>query len=138
MMRDDFKEKYGTAVRRVAQKHGLRLVVLYGSVARGTQTQASDVDVAVLGHSVLSPEDEAIIAEEIAGATGLSRVEVKSLHRVAPLFLDTVLREGLVLYEDAPDRARALSLYAWKLSQESKFLREARYRRVRARLGAHV
>jgi len=99
---------------------------------------ASDVDIAVLAHSPLSPEDEAVIAEELAHETGLPNIEVKSLHRVAPLFLDTVLREGLVLYEDAPDRARALSLYAWKLSQESKFLRKARYHRARERLGTHV
>ncbi|KKW22956.1 MAG: hypothetical protein UY70_C0008G0005 [Candidatus Kaiserbacteria bacterium GW2011_GWB1_52_6] len=138
MMRDAFKKQHGAAIQCVARARGLRLVVLYGSVARGTETRASDVDIAVLAHSPLSPEDEAVIAEELAHETGLPNIEVKSLHRVAPLFLDTVLREGLVLYEDAPDRARALSLYAWKLSQESKFLRKARYHRARERLGTHV
>lgn len=131
-------KKYAAAAGEIARRHALRLLVLYGSVARGTATRESDIDIAILGRAPLIPEDEAVIAEELALATGESRIEVRSLHRASPLFVETVLREGVVLYEDAPELARFLSLYAWKLSKETAYLREARYRRARERIAAHV
>ena len=134
MIREELAGKHAAAIRRFVQVHGLRLVVLYGSAARGTETSASDIDIAVLGRSPLSHESEAVLAEELARATGMPRIEMKSLHRVSPLFLETVLRDGIVLYESKPGLVRALSLYAWKLSKESAHLREARYRKVRERI----
>ena len=36
-------------IRQFARKHGVRQVVLFGSRARGTNTERSDIDIAVYG-----------------------------------------------------------------------------------------
>ena len=36
-------------ISRFAEKHGIRRVLLFGSRARGTQTERSDIDLAVCG-----------------------------------------------------------------------------------------
>lgn len=123
---------------RVAPKLGLRLVVMYGSVARGKSTAMSDIDIGVLGAYPLSFEDEVTIGEAFAQAARLSKIEVKSLHQVSPLFLHKVMREGVVLYEDVAGRAQALRIYAWKLAVESKPLREASYARTREKIMSRV
>ena len=126
------------AIADIARAHRLRLVVLYGSVARDTETAMSDVDIGILGETLLSHEDEARIGEEIARAADMANVEVRSLHRVSPLFLYQVMSEGVVLFADTPSRAQELRLYAWKLSAETKRMRDLRYARVKARIEAYV
>ena len=125
------------AIARIARKHGLRLVVLYGSVARGSETAMSDIDIGVLGTTLIPHEGEAVIAEELSKATGMPRIEVKSLHHASPLFLDQVMR-GIVLFADTPTRAQEVALYAWKLAAESQPLRDARFKRVRERAVAYA
>ena len=122
----------------IARAHRLRLIVLYGSVARGAETAMSDIDIGVLGHSPLSHEDEAVIAEEMARVTALPRIEVKSLHRTPPLFLYEVMNEGVVLFADSPTRAQGLRLYAWKMAVETRHMREERYAQTKKRIEAYV
>ena len=130
--------KVTAALSRIAKKRDLCLIVLYGSVSRGTETAMSDIDIGVLGSAPLSHEDEAVIGEDIAKASGFSRVEVRSLHRVSPLFLTNVMNEGVVLFEDTPSRAQEVRLYAWKMAAETRHMREAHYKQVQDRIEAHV
>lgn len=44
-------------IRSVVERYPVRLAVLYGSLARGTATAASDVDIAVAFDAELSPEE---------------------------------------------------------------------------------
>lgn len=122
----------------IAREHQLRLIVLYGSVARGTETAMSDVDIGVLGRAALSHEEEATIAEKIAHKAGLPRIEVRSLHRTSPLFLYQVMSEGVVLFADSPTRSQELRLYAWKMAAETRHLRDQRYAETKERTLAYV
>lgn len=123
---------------RIAKAHRLRLIILYGSVARGTETAQSDVDIGILGETPLLYEEEALITEEIARITGVPDIEVRSLHRTSPLFLRQVTDEGTVLFADTPTRAQEFGLYAWKLAAETRRLRDARYMRTKERIDAYV
>lgn len=125
-------------IERIAREYGLLLVVLYGSVARGTERAMSDIDIGVLGSVPISHEEEAELTEKIARATDLPHVEVRSLHRTSPLFLHQVMQDGIILYADSPTRARALALYAWQLATESAPRRHARYTRSKERIAAYV
>lgn len=93
-------------------RHGERLhaVVLYGSVARGTAHAESDIDLLVItddpDHSFDATED---IAYELDAASGFTAfvapVEFSAQQAEAYLqwgdpFLERVLREGKVLYDD--------------------------------------
>lgn len=80
-----------------ARKHGIQRVILFGSRARGTHTQRSDIDLAVSGgdfdsfcwdtkeytHSLLSID----IVELDAGASEALKTEIE--------------RDGIVIYEKA-------------------------------------
>lgn len=137
------KEKFATLKMQqvfadIAKAHNLCLIILYGSVARGKETTMSDVDIGVMGTEPLSHEDEAIIAEKIAHATGIAHIEVRRLHQVSPLFLLQVMNEGIVLFADTRTRAQELRLYAWKLSAETKHMRDARFSKTRERIEAYV
>lgn len=122
----------------IARAHHLLLVVLYGSVARGTETPLSDIDIGILGAAPLSHEDEASIGEELARALGAPKIEVRSLHQVAPLFLQQVMSGGVVLFADTATRAQELGLYAWKMAAETKSLRDARFKKVKERIESYV
>ena len=139
MIKDQLTSAHVKAIfADIAKAHRLRLIVLYGSVARGTETAMSDIDIGVLGHAPLSHEEEAVLTEEVAQKTGLSRIEVRSLHQTSPLFLYQVMNEGVVLFADTKTRAQELRLYAWKIAAETKHLRDERYRKAHKRIEAYV
>ncbi len=81
-------------------ERGVRLAVLYGSLARGDEDANSDLDllVSLAGDHPGAGLD---LASRLRGATG-RRVDIAHLARVeagAPLLLDRVLDEGRVLVD---------------------------------------
>jgi len=113
MLRDlftthDTKEK----IALIAREYGIVLMVLYGSVARGTETAQSDIDIGILGDNPLSHEDSASIGEEIARELQLPAIEAHSLHHAAPLFY---LKSCTTVSSSSPTRRlvrQEFSLYA--------------------------
>jgi predicted nucleotidyltransferase len=94
--------------RALRTERGVRLAVLYGSVARGDEDSGSDLDLLVS----LSDRDAAAVAGVARSLGHLTsrRIDVVDLERVeanAPLLLDRVLEEGRVLV-DRDDRWRQL------------------------------
>jgi predicted nucleotidyltransferase len=96
-------------------ERGVRLAVLYGSLARGDEDADSDLDllVSLAGDRFIAGLD---LAARLQGATG-RRVDVAHLGRVeedAPLLLDRVLDEGRVLidrdghWQQLRERSRAI------------------------------
>jgi predicted nucleotidyltransferase len=87
-LRDAFDETF-------AHTPGLGAAILFGSVARGTDTPVSDLDVAVVGHGV----DPYGLAAELARRIG-REVDVVEVGDMSPIpLLRAVLRDGVVLYE---------------------------------------
>lgn len=79
---------------------------LFGSVARGTASPDSDLDVGVVyprgsdAHVDVAPR----IAMELSRATGFERVDVVDLAAQGPIFAHRVLCDGLRVYEADRDR----------------------------------
>ena len=93
----------------VMQKHLVR-IVLYGSVARGTNTEESDVDVALIVKGTLDEETEDKLSDFIVDMN-LKYDKVFSVididfdnfckwENVTP-FYNTVNREGIILWKAA-------------------------------------
>jgi predicted nucleotidyltransferase len=90
-----------SALRRgLRTEHGVRLAVLYGSLARGDEDEDSDLDLLV---SLAGDRPSAAfkLVGRLEGAVS-RRVDIARLERVevqAPILLDRVLDEGRVLID---------------------------------------
>ncbi len=83
--------------RALAGEAGVRLAIVFGSVARGAERPDSDVDVAVIARGV----ELADIAARVSQAVGREADVVSLIDAGVPL-IDAVLREGIVVYEGQP------------------------------------
>jgi predicted nucleotidyltransferase len=78
----------------------LRLAYIFGSVGRGEQGPASDVDVAILADHELGLARRAELAEVLARASSVGRrFDVVDLRTASPTLRAEVVRDGVVLIE---------------------------------------
>lgn len=85
----------------------VRLLIAFGSRARGDARPDSDLDVAVL-----APHADLLeLGAQLARATGLE-VDVVSLEDATIPLLEVVLRDGQTLYEAAPGVAASWRFHA--------------------------
>jgi predicted nucleotidyltransferase len=85
-------------------------IVLYGSVARGVQTEESDIDIALLIHGTLDDELEDKLSEfivdmnlkydKVFSVIAINYEQFKKWEKVLP-FYQNVNREGIVLWKAA-------------------------------------
>ena len=127
-------EKIKEASQGIGERHGLRLVVLYGSVAKGKAKEGSDVDLAVLGQSVLEFKEIIEIIDEFTAALQINEIYVNSLHRADPLFRQQVMGAGVLLYGDELDFIK-FKTFAFRDYVESKSLFDLKEKMVKKRLG---
>lgn len=102
LMDETIIEKVKRYAAKVRQHMKVRAIVLYGSYARGTQQQYSDIDVAVVVDSVKG--------DYITTSASLFRLVRDVDARIEPIlltkndksgFLEHVLRYGKVIYQKA-------------------------------------
>ncbi len=102
-------EVVAEALRRALASRGdVRLAILFGSTARGTDRSSSDVDVAVLGRGL----DTLALARDLSRAIG-REAQVVDLDTVGFPMLQAIVRDGVVVAENergcaARWRSRAL------------------------------
>jgi len=94
--------------RALAAFPGLRLGIVFGSVAAGTQTSTSDVDVAVLGQQPLAVAERLELTAAIADATGRP-VDLVDLSNAGEPLLGQVMSHGRRLLGDSTLHAQLLS-----------------------------
>ena len=82
-------------IQDLAQKYGVRKVILFGSRARGDYRRTSDIDLAVEGGKITD-----FILDVKDKTSTLLNFDIVDLEKTAPgKFLDSIKREGVVLYE---------------------------------------
>lgn len=91
----------------LGQLPGLRLAILFGSLATGRETAASDLDIAVdLGHP-LSPAEKRQLIEALALGSGRP-VDLVDLRTAGGPVLSQILRHGRLLHGSRADYATLL------------------------------
>ena len=91
----DLKPSVRQAVIALAQEYGLKKVILFGSRARGDNRERSDIDLAVQGGDTVR---FALDVEEKVPT--LLFFDVVNLDQpVQPELLESIKREGIILYE---------------------------------------
>lgn len=93
-------------IDEVGKKFNLKLILLHGSFAAGSQKLGSDLDIAVLGYDTVDFRTLLAIHGRLADIFGDSRereLDVKSLHRADALFYYQVAKYSQLLYGKAED-----------------------------------
>jgi len=83
-------------ILRVAMHHGAGNVMLFGSVARGESTQASDVDLLIDVTGETTPWFPGSLVADLEQLLG-QRVQVVIRRSLSPLIREAVLREAVPL-----------------------------------------
>ncbi len=106
-------------IRSVLQRHGgIRLAILFGSLATGRATARSDVDLAVLAEGPLDAESRIALIDALALATGRP-VDLVDLRVVGEPLLGQVLEHGVRLLGSDHDYAELIKRH---LFDEADFM----------------
>jgi predicted nucleotidyltransferase len=128
------------ALRAVLESHAaLRLAYLFGSVGRGSASEGSDIDVAVLAASALALEERARLADELSRAIDFrSSVDVVDLRSAPPLLVAEVVRDGVRLVDRDPPARFDFEMNAIRRFEDTRYLRRLQQELLReaARGGA--
>lgn len=106
---------------------GIKLIILFGSRARGTEGRQSDADVAVLADHPLTIEEKTAVGEKISRELSLveDAVDVVDLWSAPPLLQNQVAGNGKLLFGDKTEFLR-FRVLAWKQYQNTAKFRRAR------------
>ena len=105
---------------RIADKHGIRLLLQFGSSVTGQMHQASDVDLAVL----LERLPESLMAEgdlvaDLQALGGGRDVDLTFINRADPLLLKQIAANARLVF-GSPREFEAFKLYAFKRYQDHR------------------
>lgn len=120
MKNSDFYKKK-KAIAAIAKKHQLKLVLLYGSYAKGTATDESDVDLAVLGKTMIDFDQILELNNDFAEVFQRNDIDVKSLHKTNPFFRYQVTANSRLLYGSFYDY-HSFQAYSYKDFMDSQDL----------------
>ncbi len=99
------------ALPSILPEYPVDAAYVYGSVARGTVTPFSDVDVALVLSESLAPYDclmlEFTIQAAIEDASGLTDMDVRAINEAPLLVRGKIVQEGKLLYQR--DKARRVA-----------------------------
>ena len=104
------------------REEGLRLVLLFGSVAADHIHRRSDIDLAFLYDR---PVDILALTNRIIRLLETDNVDVVDLRRASPLLKLSSVKDGKVLYEKEPGVFHSFYSLAFRMYADSKKLRDA-------------
>ena len=119
-------KKIRNAASEIGREIGARLIVLFGSMARGAGAP-EDIDLGVLS---AGPLDLVALTHAFTRRLDTQAVDLVDLGRADPLLLMLAARDGIPVYEGAPGEfARFVSLAARRYADTRKF-RETERREI--------
>lgn len=102
------------SISRIAEKYGLKLLLLFGSAVTGRLHAGSDIDIAALFPSFEEGRKKIIdLAVDLQEVFPELEVDIGLINGADPLFLKKILEKRQLLYGD-PRRLAELDIYAYK------------------------
>jgi uncharacterized protein len=111
-MQEDLKD--------IAQKHGIVLVLKFGSSVTGRMHLRSDVDLAILlDRSTITLQEHAELLQSLQPLFPDRELDLALINHADPLFLKKIT-DNCELLLGPPERLQALKLYAFKRYQDHR------------------
>ncbi|MFA5001012.1 MAG: nucleotidyltransferase domain-containing protein [Candidatus Paceibacterota bacterium] len=93
----DITKDHKLKVAQIAQKFQLKLLIIFGSFANGRQRKDSDLDIAVLGSSGVSFDEQISLTNDLSSVFN-KNVDLSVLNRANPLLSFQVSKNPILLY----------------------------------------
>ena len=96
-MKYNLPQRVQRDIRRIAEENGIERVILFGSRAKGTHTERSDIDIAVCGNNFdgfywdINEKVHSLLSFDIINLNDETSCELK----------DEIERDGITIYEKA-------------------------------------
>ena len=106
-------------IQQILTRHGgIRVAILFGSLAKGRATPESDLDLAVLMDAPLSAETKMVLIDDLAQAIGRP-VDLIDLRVAGEPILGQILKHGIRLLGSDTDYAELIKRH---LFEEADFM----------------
>ena len=125
MIKSDI-EKFKPAIKELAEKYQLSLVVLFGSQVTGKTHSESDFDIAYYANRKVDFNDKIMINTMLTGILENINVQLVDIKTASPLLLKKIVNQAVVLYEVCPNLFDELYIYAQRVYAEAEPLFELR------------
>lgn len=133
-MQIQIDEKLKDRVSKLADKYGLRLVLLFGSQARGEAKKGSDIDIAILAPKRLTEEEIIYLNYEFTNILPIDRVDLVDLHGAPPLLMKQIADSAEIIYNINSYDFQNFQIYAAKLYAEARPLFDLRRERINSKI----
>ncbi len=119
-------EQIKPKIEKLAKKHHLSLMVLFGSQATGKIHSQSDIDMAFLPFKRMNLIDVSKMTIDFSKELGVENLELVDMKNASPLLLKQVAQKSILLYEKEPSFFANFKIYAFKRFMEAKPLLDLR------------
>jgi len=120
-------EEIKNSLTPLFNEEGLRLVLLFGSVASGKEYQESDIDLGFLFDKAI---DILGLTNRVVRLLRTDRVDVIDLSRASPLLKYSVIRTGKALFEKTPGLFNIFQSLTFRIYVDVKKLRDAQEKAI--------
>lgn len=109
-----------TDLRAIAEKHGILLILQFGSSVTGKAHARSDVDIAVLlDHSKVSFQEHAELLHDLGRLFPEQELDLALINHADPLLLKKITEDCQMIYGSV-ERLSRLKIYAFKRYQDHR------------------
>ncbi|MGF7397356.1 nucleotidyltransferase domain-containing protein [Thermoanaerobacterium thermosaccharolyticum] len=117
-------------IEAIAKKFNLKLLILFGSYAKGLNYENSDIDLAFESYEALSYDEEMKLLLNLSLYFRTEKVDLVNIKKADPLLLYQIAKYGKLLYGLSEDFVE-FKCYASFRYADTQFLREQRRQYLR-------
>lgn len=122
-------------LRDLVERYYLKLILIFGSYAKGESHPDSDMDIAVYSKRVLSEEEKINLTYELCNIFRTHKIDLVDIKTASPLLKMEVFKDYIVLYQEDSRLLHQLELVSIYEFKESEVLYQLRHERLQEFIG---